>query len=95
MRKTRPAVVVNSDAVGRLPIRLVAPITDWKAYFASSIWHVCIVPEPVNGLTKISAVDALQLRGMDRQRFVRKLGKVSPETMEEIILAITAIIEYP
>ena len=30
IQKTRPAVVVNSDAVGRLPIKLVAPITDWK-----------------------------------------------------------------
>ena len=28
IRKTRPAVVVSSDAVGRLPIKLVAPVTD-------------------------------------------------------------------
>ena len=95
IQKTRPAVVVNSDAVGRLPIKLVAPITDWKAYFAPNIWHVRIAPNPTNGLTKVSAVDTLQLRGMDRQRFIRKLGEVSPETIEEIVLAITAIIEYP
>ena len=95
IQKTRPAVVVNSDAVGRLPIKLVAPITDWKEYFAPNIWHVRIVPDPTNGLTKVSAVDTLQLRGMDRQRFIRKLGKVSPVTMEEIVLAITAIIEFP
>lgn len=30
--KARPAVVISSDAVGRLPIKLVAPITDWKDY---------------------------------------------------------------
>ncbi len=95
IQKTRPSVVVNSDAVGRLSIKLVAPITDWKAYFAPNIWHVRIEPEPTNGLTKVSAVDTLQLRGMDKQRFIRKLGEVSPATMEEIVLAITAIIEYP
>ncbi len=95
IEKTRPAVVVNSDGVGRLPIRLVAPITDWKAYFAPNIWHVQIAPEPTNGLTKVSAVDTLQLRGMDKQRFIRKLGEVPPDTMEEIVLAITVIIEYP
>ena len=95
IQKTRPAVVVNSDAVGRLPIKLVAPITDWKEYFAPNIWHVRIEPDPTNGLTKVSAVDTLQLRGMDSQRFIRKLGRVSPATMEEIILAITAIVEYP
>lgn len=95
IQKTRPAVVVSSDAVGRLPIKLVAPITDWKEYFAPNIWHVRIVPDPANGLTKVSAVDTLQLRGMDRQRFIRKLGIVSPEKMEEIVLAVTAIVEYP
>ena len=95
IQKTRPAVVVSSDAVGRLPIKLIAPLTDWKDYFAPNMWHVRIVPDPVNGLTKESAVDTLQLRGMDRQRFVRKLGQVSPSMMEEIVLAIAAIIEYP
>ena len=30
IRKTRPAIVLSSDAVGRLPIKLVAPVTDWK-----------------------------------------------------------------
>ena len=66
IQKTRPAVVVSSDAVGRLPIKLVAPLTDWKEYFAPNIWHVRIDPDPTNGLTKVSAVDTLQLRGMDR-----------------------------
>jgi len=93
--QTRPAVVVGSDAVGRLPIKLVAPITDWKEYFAPNIWHVRIDPDLANGLTKVSAVDTLQLRGMDRQRFIRKLGQVSAPTLEEIVLAIAAIIEYP
>ena len=95
IQKTRPAVVVSSDGVGRLPIKLVAPVTDWKEYFSSNIWHVRIDPDPANGLVKTSAVDTLQLRGMDRQRFIRKLGQVSPTILEEIILAIAAIIEYP
>ncbi len=95
IQKIRPAVVVSSNAVGRLPIKLVAPITDWKDYFAPNIWHVRIAPHSTNGLTKVSAIDTLQLRGMDRQRFIRKLGQVSPSTLEEIVLAIAAIIEYP
>ncbi len=94
IQKTRPAVVVSSDAVGRLPIRLVAPLTDWKVYFAPNIWHVRIDPESANGLTKVSAVDALQLRGMDHQHFLRKLGEVSPVTIEKINLAIATVIEY-
>ena len=34
IRKTRPVVIVNSNAIGTLPIRLVAPITEWKDYFS-------------------------------------------------------------
>ena len=92
--KTRPAIVISSDAVGRLPIKLVAPVTDWKDHYAVNIWHVRIDPDSANGLAKTSAVDALQLRGMDQQRFLRKLGRVSPTTLEEIVLAVAAVIEY-
>jgi mRNA interferase MazF len=95
IKKTRPAVVLSSDAVGRLPIKLVAPVTDWKDYFASNVWHVGIDPDPSNGLSKVSAVDVLQLRGMDRQRFIKKMGEVTPGILEEIVLAIAAVIEYP
>ena len=95
IRKTRPAIVINSDAVGKLPIKLAAPLTDWKAQFAANVWHVRIDPDASNGLTKPSAVDVLQLRGMDTQRFVTRLGEVALETMDELVLAIAAVIEYP
>jgi mRNA interferase MazF len=95
IKKTRPALVLSSDAVGRLPIKLVAPITDWKDHYAPNIWYVRIDPSPNNGLSKVSAVDALQLRGIDQKRFIRKLGQVSPDALEEIVLAVAAVIEYP
>ena len=77
IRKTRPAIIISSDAAGKLPIKLIAPITDWKNYFASNFWHVRIEPNPNNGLTKVSAVDTLQLRGIDTQRLIHKLGIIS------------------
>lgn len=53
-----------------------------------------LIPDRMNGLTKRSAVDVLQLRGIDQQRFVHKLGAVSLEKMKFIVTAIAAIIEY-
>lgn len=94
IRKTRPVVVVSSDAVGVLPVRLVAPLTEWKEYFDQNVWHVKLEPDSRNGLTKTSAVDALQLRGVDTQRFIRKLGSASPAVMESIVAAIATVIEY-
>jgi len=94
LRKTRPVVVVNSDAIGVLPIRLVAPLTEWKNYFSHNLWHVRIMPDSLNGLSKPSSVDALQLRGVDTQRFIRKIGNVSEDVMRSIVGAIAAVIEY-
>jgi mRNA interferase MazF len=94
IQKTRPAVVVSSDAVGRLPIKLIAPITDWKVYFTGNVWHVRVEPDATNGLSKASAVDVLQLRGVDTRRFVRKLGEVSSTALEEITAAISAVVEH-
>lgn len=94
IQKTRPAVVVSSDAVGRLPLKLIAPITDWKVYFTGNVWHVRVEPDATNGLSKASAVDVLQLRGVDTRRFIRKLGEVSSTVLEEITAAIAAVVEH-
>jgi len=94
IRKTRPVVVISSDAIGILPIKLVAPLTEWKDYLTRNVWHVQVLPDDANGLAKVSAVDTLQIRGVDTRRFVRKLGSISPEVMRSIVLAIAAVIEY-
>jgi mRNA interferase MazF len=94
IKKIRPAVVVSSDSVGKLPIKLIAPVTDWKEYYIGSIWHVRIDPDSANNLTKFSAVDVLQLRGMDVQRFIRKIGEVSTTTIDDIAIAIASVVEY-
>lgn len=39
IRKTRPVIVVSSDAVGALPIWLVAPLTEWKDYLVRNVWY--------------------------------------------------------
>jgi len=94
IQKQRPAVVVSSDAVGKLPIKLVAPITGWKPEFAGRLWHVRVVADNHNGLEKESAVDVLQLRGVDTQRLLRYIGRIAPNVMEEIAAAIAAVVEY-
>lgn len=94
IKKTRPAVVVSSDAIGKLPIKLVAPITDWKDYFAQNLWHIRLDPDSNNGLVKVLAVDTLQLRGVDIQRFIRKLGQVSEITITEIAAAVVTVVDY-
>lgn len=95
IRKTRPCVIISSDAVGILPVKLVAPITAWDDRYNSNLWHIRIDPTSGTGLSKISAVDALQVRAVDTVRMVRRLGKVAPHIMEAIVEAVAAVIEVP
>ena len=94
IRKTRPAMIVSSDAVGRLPVKLVAPITEWKDAFAHCAWPVRIDPTPSTGLHKRSAADALQLRGVDVQRLVSRLGHLPAALMDELAAAVAIVVEY-
>ena len=94
IQKTRPAIVISSDYISKLPLKLVVPITDWKDSFASDIWHIRLDPTNENGLTKPSAADALQSRSLDTRRFIRKIGMLPGADLQEIASAIAAIIEY-
>lgn len=45
IRKTRPAVIVNDDAVGILPLKIVVPVTEWKDRYAVAPWMVRLDPD--------------------------------------------------
>jgi len=40
IKKTRPAVIVNDDAIGILPLKVIVPITEWKDRYAVAPWLV-------------------------------------------------------
>lgn len=94
MQKQRPVVVISSDAAGRLPIKLIAPITGWDTRYSNNFWHVKINNNASNGLSKASAVDVLQSRGVDTGRFIRRIGRLEAGLMEDIAAAMAALVEH-
>lgn len=95
MRKARPAVVMSLDSIGRLPLRIVVPITDWKATYAGYPWFVELPPSPQNGLLKHSGADAFQVKSLSEHRFISQLGEVSPAQVDEIAEAIALCVGTP
>jgi mRNA interferase MazF len=94
IRKSRPAIVISSDAFKPLKTKLVVPLTSWQEKFAISQWMVKIVADAGNGLDHDSAADALQLRCVSYERFTLKLGMVSAPVLDEIAAAIAVVIEF-
>jgi mRNA interferase MazF len=92
IRKTRPAVIVNDDSIGVLPLKVVVPITEWKEQYTIAPWLVRVTPTPDNGLDKPSAADTFQVRSVAQQRFVRRLGMLTDPQMAEIGQALATVL---
>ncbi len=93
IRKTRPAVIVNDDAVGILPLKVIVPITDWKERYAVAPWMVKLEPDSQNGLSKDSVADTFQVRSISHQRFSHKIGVLSSDKVAEIEVALAAVLK--
>src|SRR5262245_22533474 len=94
LKKVRPAVVVSVPEVGRLPLRIVVPLTGWDIRYESFIWFVHVLPTPENGLTKESGADAFQVKSLALQRFQSRLGSLTAEQMSDIAAANALCVGY-
>lgn len=95
IQKTRPAVVVNSPAIGKLPLRMVVPITGWDSRYANAPWLVKVLPLAATGLTKESAADAFQIKSVSLDRFVKRRGEVADAIMDDIASAVALCVDAP
>jgi len=90
--KSRPALIINTDSLGKLPLKIIAPITEWKGHYSNYPWMVKIMPTEQNNLSKISAVDCFQIRSVSVDRFLNHIGIVEPKVFYNAQEAITKII---
>jgi mRNA interferase MazF len=95
LKRTRPVVIVNSDSMGVLPLRVVVPLVEWKDQYQQAAWIVKIESGQINSMVKTYAADTFQIRSVSTGRFTRKLSEISQEEMNRIIEAIGLVIEYP
>lgn len=92
IRKTRPAVIVNDNSLGKLPLKIIVPVTDWKEKYKIAPWMVYVNPDNMNNLTKESAVDCFQIRSISEERFIKKIGRISSAHLEEIKYALSQVL---
>jgi len=91
LKKTRPAVIVNDDILGRLPLKIIVPITDWKENYSIAPWMVKISPSLTNNLNKVSAIDCFQVRSISDQRIIKQIGSVEKNILEQIKLGLVKV----
>ena len=92
--KTRPCVIVSSNEIGILPLKVIAPITDYKPHYDSVPWMVELSPDGINNLSKRSVVDLFQLRSVSQIRLIRNFGKVRDLEFKKIMEAIKIVFGF-
>ena len=92
IKKTRPAIIVNVNELGKLPLRVIVPLTDWKSNYSIAPWMVKIIPSSQNGLSKQSAADCFQVRSVSQSRFVKMIGYLTISQMEQIVQGLSSVL---
>jgi len=87
IRKTRPALIVQNDIANRhSPVTVVCAIT---SQYEEPLYPTETLLSPPEGGMKLQSVAlANQIRSVDRQRLVKRLGAVRPETMQRVDRAL-------
>ena len=94
IQKRRPAVVISSTNVGKLPLRIVVPLTTHNAAKDPIPWFVKVIASMQNGLDRDTSADCFQVKSVSTERLVRKLGTLSSDDIEEIAAGIVLCVGY-
>jgi mRNA interferase MazF len=94
MNKTRPAVIVNDNQLGKLPLKIIAPITDWKEHYSIAPWMIAINPSKQNGLSKKSSIDCFQIRSVSKDRLIKRIGHISFSEILQVQEGIIKVIGH-
>ena len=94
IKKTRPAIVISSDIFNSTSMRIIVPVAKWQPKFKTRPFMIPITQSSENGLDVDSAGNVLQVRSVTTERFVRCLGTVSAEVMQELLMGLILCIDY-
>jgi mRNA interferase MazF len=93
IKKTRPAIVVSNDSINHFSqLAVVVPLTKNTAHLSPS--HV-VIPKGAAHLTFTSKVVTEQIKAVDKQRIVRKLGSLTTAVMEQVERALKNTLAFP
>jgi mRNA interferase MazF len=83
--KTRPVLVISEEDINQvLPVLNVLPITslkDGRKVYPNEVF----LPANFSGLPKDSIALCYQIRTLDKQRLIKKIGKINDKELQEEI----------
>jgi mRNA interferase MazF len=90
---SRTVVILSSDALGALPLKVIVPLTPWKDEYSSAPWMVRLPPVLHSGIEIPMSADTLQIRSVSTARLVKRLGELPDPYIDVIAGAVSLILE--
>lgn len=94
IRKTRPVIVISSDLFSQISVRIAIPVTSWQEKFRDRPFMIKIPADSQTGLNQPSAGNVLQIRSLSTERFIKRLGAVTPAVMNELLATLAVCTDY-
>jgi len=90
--ESRLVILLSSDALAVLPLRVVVPLVAWRDAFSAAPWMVRVPPVLNSGLNVVMAADALQVRSVSTARLKRRLGSLPERLTTQVAAAVGEVI---
>ena len=87
-----PAVIISSDAMELMPLRLVARIDSFRK--GGELWRVEVPSEITVGLDQQAVVDTMQICSVETTACRERLGRLPADCMIEVAAAVAILVEH-
>ena len=77
-------IIINDNIISVLPSRVIVPLKIWQEKFTEAVWLIRVDPNDENNLNQTIAVDAFQMYTIPITRFIKKIGTVSAQELQQI-----------
>lgn len=91
--EARLVMLISSDALAVLPLRVIVPLIAWKDEFAATPWLVRVPPVLDSGLAQAMAADALQVRSVSTARLKTRQGDLPSRVVDEVAAAVWRVLQ--
>lgn len=88
----RPVVIVSGNLLNQyLNIVICCPLTTKIKNYKG---NVVLQPNNQNKLKQISEILTFHIRSISKERFTKKIGKISSEEIDKVKICLNEILEY-
>lgn len=88
----RPVVIISGNTMNSaLPVAIVVPMSSQLKSYPTS---VLLRPSRSNGLKKDAEVLPFQVRTLAKVRFIKRIGRVMPEELRDIVRALFVVLTH-